>query len=406
MFREGRLSSPSQTSGQCAIDSVIVVLFYADGIRQAMWSWFFSKAPKGVVNIPDEELNPELLRTDARKLAAAFLITIGARVLRILDTEEAMESTVRGKSFSVSDESHGTTPSEVCSNLGMSLARVLRYARPRVGPLGGVEIIDPRARSNLDVYDEAGKEHMERMLRWILTEFLPTEIAGYGSFSVGKTLSLFSSDEPIAMNLFLIEIESEENPVIPEPHTIHSASVVRINGAWYVAENEVGHLFALLTPAGTDLTPEILSQIEDTQDVYFEVRYTSTSDEDPNPSAQYFLRDLGDNVIASTVSMPMLSRVPSAARSYVRTSIMREIHGIRAPEGRVILPGSRTILYWKATGRKTPPPTKGTSIMSMFGAAGASGGKRKTKKKKVKRRKTSRASRASRGGRVRPSLPK
>jgi hypothetical protein len=403
MFREGRLSSPSQTSGQCAIDSVTVILFYADGIRQAMWSWVFSKAPRGVVNIPDEELNPELLRTDARKLASAFLMTIGARVLRILDTEEAMESTVRGKSFSVSDESHGTTPSEVCSNLGISLARVLRYARSRVGPPGGVEIINPRARSTLDVYDEAGKEDMERMLQWILTTFLPSEISGYGNFSVGKTLSLVSSDEPIAMNLFLVQIESQENPVVPEPHVVHSASVVRINGGWYVAENEVGHLFALLTPAGTDLTPEIVSQIEDTQDVYFEVRYTSTSDEDPTPSAQYFLRDLDDNVIASTVVMPMLSRVPSLARSYVRSSIMREIYGIRPREDRIIVPGNRTILYWKPSGRKTPPPTKGTSIMDMFGAAGASGGKRKTKKKKSKKRKTSRAIRAAR---ARPSLPK
>lgn len=403
MFREGRLSSPSQTSGQCAIDSVTVVLFYADGIRQAMWSWFFSKAPKGVVNIPDEELNPELLRTDARKLATAFLLTIGARVLRILDTEEALESVVRGKSFSVSDESHGTTPSEVCSNLGMSLARVLRYARARVAPPGGVKIINPSARSTLELYDEAGKEDMERLLQWILTEFLPGEV-GYGGFSIGKSLSLSStSDEPVAINLFLVEIESEGNPVVPEPHAVHSASVVRVNGGWYIAENEVGHLFALLTPAGTDLTPEIVSQIEDTQDVYFEARYTSTSEEDPNPSAQYFLRDLSDNVLASTVVMPMLSRVPSLARSYIRTSIMREIYGIRTGEGRLILPGSRTILYWKPSGRKTPPPTKGTSIMDMFGAAGASGGKRKTKKSKKKRRKTSRASRAAR---ARPSLPK
>jgi hypothetical protein len=253
------------------------------------------------------------------------------------------------------------------------------------------------------VYDEAGKEDMERMLQWILTTFLPSEISGYGNFSVGKTLSLVSSDEPIAMNLFLVQIESQENPVVPEPHVVHSASVVRINDGWYVAENEVGHLFALLTPAGTDLTPEIVSQIEDTQDVYFEVRYTSTSDEDPTPSAQYFLRDLDDNVIASTVVMPMLSRVPSLARSYVRSSIMREIYGIRPREDRIIVPGNRTILYWKPSGRKTPPPTKGTSIMDMFGAAGASGGKRKTRRPKSKRRKTSRA---SRGGRVRPSLPK
>lgn len=404
MFRGASLPSPSQTSGQCAIDSLIVVLFYADGIRQALWSWFFSKAPKGVVNIPDEELNPELLRTDARKLTAAFLMTIGTRVLRILDTEEARESFTRSKSFRVSDESHGTTPSEICSNLGVSLSRVLYYSRSRVAPPGGVEIIDPGARSNFDMYrDSVGKQHTQRIIQWIVGDFLPSENPRHEKFTLGKTLSLLGSqgEEAIAINPILVHIESEENPIAAREPAAHAISVVRVNDKWYVADNSVGELYMFRTPEGTGLTPEILDQIENSQDMYFEARYTTVSDEDPRPTAQYFLRDLGDNVVASTSAVPMLSRNPvPGVRPFTRSSIMREIYGIRPEGGKVLIPGSRTILYWKPSGRKTPPPTKGTSIMDMFGAAGASGGKRKTRRPKSKRRKTSRAAR------VRPSLPK
>lgn len=413
MFRGGSVPIPSQTTGQCAIDSVISILFYADGIRQALWSWFFSKAPKGRVNIPDEELNPEVLRTDVRKLTTAFLMTIGARVLRILDTEEARESSTRSKSFSASDESHGTTPSEVCSNLGISLSRVLKYVKMKIAPPGGVDVIDPRARSTLVNYEEgSSKPERERMIEWIVGTFLPSEVDGslYGAFSVGKTLSLAARrDEPVAINLHLLHIEGEENPVATGVLG-HAISVVRVNNNWYVADNEIGDLLALRPP----LTPEILDQIESPQDVYFEARYTTnpgTGGEDEYPSAQYFLRDLAGGILSSTSNMPMLSRVPSPlVRPFVGTSIMREIYGMESRRGAVIFPGNRSILYWKPTNRSSPPPERGTSIMDMFGSrpAGAGspfefGGKRKTKKKKSKKRKTNRANRV---GRARPSLPK
>jgi hypothetical protein len=408
MFRGASLSIPSQTSGQCAIDSITTTLFYADGIRQAMWSWFFSKAPKGRIEVSDEELNPEFLRTDARKLTAAFLLTIGARVLRILDTEEARESSTRSKSFSASDESHGTTPSEVCSNLGISLARVLKYSKMKVGPPGGVEIIDPRARTTVGDYEEGShKEDRRRIVEWIIGTFLPSEVdkSLYGTFAAGKTLSLAQQrEELVAINPHLVHVESEERPIPTATKVGHAISVVRVNKNWYIADNEVGDLLALRTPGGGGLTPDILAQIETPHEVYFEVRYTNnpaTGGMDEYPSAQYFLRDLMGDVIASTSTMPTLSRIPAPfVRPFMANAILREIYGIESPEGSIILPGNRALLYWKPTNRSSPPPTKETSIMSMFGPAGASGGKRKTRKSKKKRRKTSRV------GQVRPSLPK
>ena len=404
---------PSQTGGQCSTDATIVALYYADGMRQALWSWFFKNAPGGKLNIPDEELNPELLRTDAQKLTTAFLLTIGARVLRILERLESRES-VRPKSFSPSEETHGTTPSEVCSNLGISLARILKLRTPIAGAPMRAEIIDPGARtSGVDYSEGSRKKDQAILMNWISKTFLPpvTDPSVYGTFSVGKTGSLgVQKDQPIAIRSEVVEIESEENPHTPRTRSpgAHVFSVVRVNSNWYVADNEVGSLVPILTPEGGQLTPEIFWELETPHDVYFESRYTRVTvgvGSGQYIEAQYFLRNKEGEILALTAKRRGLQRDSGLlAVGPARTTIMRESYGVETPDGfRPIFVEPRTILYWRPPGRTTPPPTGDTSIMSMFRgpeAAGASGGKRKTRRPKSKRRKTSRAAR------VRPSLPK
>jgi hypothetical protein len=381
------------------------MLFYADGIRQAMWSWFFSKAPRGRIEIPDEDLNPEILRTDARKLTTVFLLTTGARVLRILDTDEARVSDTRSTSFSPSEESHGTTPSEVCSNLGISLAKVLQYSRPRIAPPGGVPIIDPSARSALrDYHEGATKTARDRVTDWILREFLPSEIdrLRYGTFSSGRAASLVpQNEEMVAINIRLLAVESEDSPVPARDEYHHAISAVRVNGSWNIADNDVGNLIPMRTSTGTSFSDEILSNLESPYEVYFECRYTYRQARDEFPEAQYFLRDLAGTVLASTPKIPMMMREPEpGVRPVERSLILREMYGVEVPGDAIILPEPRTNVYWKLpkSGRVVPPPDKSTGLLS---TVGATGGKRKTKKKvKSKRRKTTRA------GRARPSLPK
>ena len=357
------------------IDSAISFLFYADGLRQALWAWLFTDFPGGNIFISDEDLNPELLRTDARQLTRVFLVTIGARVLRILDTEEAKSSLVRARSFTAGEESHGTTPSEVCSNLGISLIQVLYRARiPRRLP-GEVAIIDPRARTTAADYSGfTSKFHQEVLFDWILREFLSGEVDArrFGTFSVGKALALgvVSTEVPIAMSLRLMPIESEENPV-RLPGSGHAVSVVRVNTKWYVADNQIGKLIPLKNPNGNNITADIIAQLESEEDLYFECRVT-----DPAES-QYFIRDQRGGIIASTDVYPDLLEVPGLHRGGT-PGILREVNGIRFPPGTADATQTRTILYWK-------PPA----------SAGPAGGKRKTRKRKSKRRKTSRASRVA-----------
>jgi len=345
-----------------------------------------------------------------------FLVTIGARVLRILDSVEPRISDIRPRSFSPDEETHGTTPSEVCSNLGVSLTRVLKYAKVPIP--GGVQIIDPSARTGFDFYREgATKDDRDRVLGWILSTILTKEVdrTQYGTFTVGSVATLSARQpEMVALNIRLVEVESEERPVIKPDGWNHVISVVRVNGVWYVADNEVGILMPIRTTTGGQFTPEILAQLESPHEVFFESRYIRTPGtgvRDEYPTAQYFLRDLMGEVVASTDRMPMLARDPSpGVRPLIGGKIMREMYGIEVPGDAIILPEVRTALYWKSTSRSSPPPDTSTSLMGMFGstAAGAGGpvefgGKRKTKKKKSKKRKTNRV---NRGGRVRLSSPK
>ncbi len=401
------------------------MLFYADGLRQALWDWLFRKFPKGNINVPDEELGADVLVRDTRKLTSAFLTTIGARVLRILDSEEPRISDVRPRSFAPGEETHGTTPSELCSNLGISLARILKIVKVPSAAAEPLRFIDPKSRTTTAEYGVSGttKPDRDRIVEWILGNFLYSEIdrTKHGTFSSVAMVSLARrTSEIVAINITLSEIESEERPVNKNTGWDHIITVVRINDAWYVADNEVGVLMSIQTPAGGPFSPEIIEELESPYRVYFELRYTrSRGGGDEYPEAQYFLRDLSGNILASTRKMPMLAREPvPGVRPVVQPKIMREMYGIQDPGGRVVVPQPRTMVYWKRPSRSSGPTTDWTSIVarpevSAPSPAGSgervatvadflrmSAGKRKTRKTKKKRRKTSRA------GRARPSLPK
>ncbi len=393
------IPSPSQTTGQCATDATIVALYYADGIRPAMWSWFFRNAPGGKVNIPDEELDPRLLQADKQKLTTAFLMTIGTRVLRILESDES-RSFRRPTSGRVSPGMHGTTPSEVCSNLGTSLARVLTNPIPAPGE---ALVVDPGLRSSpVDYMMGSGGRQQTKLLDWVANTFLRAQIdPSYGTFSVGRSGKLSgAASEPIAMWISVRPIESEESPYIPEgiERVGHAIAVVRIQDHWYIADNNVGQLVELVMNdyEGGPPTPEILDSLGsyDPGTVYFDVKYTRDESGDaPYSEAQYFLRNREGEALAFTAKKRML--LPSAPY------LMREVYGIQERgEARPVFVEPRTILYWKRTGRATPPPTAEESIISRFRSlapAGAGpgpiefGGKRKTRRKKSKRRKTKHA---------------
>ena len=416
---------PSQTGGQCSTDSIIAILFYADGLRQGLWDWLFRRFPRGNVNFPDEELSPDVLVRDTRKLTTAFLVTIGSRVLRILDTVEPRISDARPRSFAPGEETHGTTPSEVCSNLGISLARILKIVKTKTPPTEALRFIDPKSRSGTGEYGVSGatKKDRNRILDWILSNFLFTEIdrTKFGTFTTANIASLATRiSEPVAMNINLSEIESEERPVDKKTGWDHIITVVRVNDVWYVADNEVGKLAPIRTSTGGQFPPEMIAQLESPREVYFELRYTQNPEaRDEFPQAQYFLKDLAGNVLASTEKVRMLSRQPEPGiRPFLESKIMREMYGIEIPEGVVVVPQPRSIVYWKRPFRSSGLSADWTSIMARFGepapAAAGSGervatvadllkgsGKRKTRKvKKAKRRKTSRAVR------VRLSSPK
>jgi hypothetical protein len=428
-LREMPAPIPSQTGGQCSTDSIIVILFYADGLREALWDWLFRKFPGGKINLSDEELSPDVLVRDIRRMTSAFLVTIGARVLRILDTVEPRISDVRPRSFAPGEETHDTTPSEVCSNIGISLSRILKISKAPPTSAEPLRFIDPKSRSSAGDYGITGalKSDRQRIMEWVLRNFLYSEIdrSKFGTFSpaAGAVRMVGRSSEIVAMNIALAQIESEERPVEKEgADWEHSISVVRINDAWYVADNEVGRLIPMQTAAGGQFTPEMMTQLESPHEVYFELRYTQPPGAGAGyPQAQYFLKDLAGNVLASTERASMLAREPdpSVRPLLGENKIMREMYGIEVPAGVVVVLEPRTMIYWKRPTRITGPPTGWESI-----AAGApagprgrvatvadllksmSGNGRTRKSKKAKRRKTKRASRASRGGRVRPSLPK
>jgi hypothetical protein len=387
----GSIPSPSQTVGQCAIDAIIVIFYYADGTRQSLWKWFFGEAPGGKVELSDAELDPERLRGDAEALARAFLLTVGARVLRILESPETVASLDRSASFSPSEETHGTTPSEVCSNFGTTLAKVLRArGDPPPKPLK-MHLVKPGARSSLADYTPSLiRSNITRLIGYIIGEFPPLagEVPAEGEEEAAGTGAPI---QVVAMFVEVFAIASEYNPVLAEASTSHAIAVVQVNGKWYVADNEIG----LLVPFTSAFPSDVVENIDDGRSVYFEVRYS------PGPKAQYFLRKTADGSdISSTNSVIMLSRGvdgrvrPDLGRGIL---IMREQPGIT---GFSAASGDRTrIPLYDEYSPPAPPPAGPAAAGS--GAFPFGGKRRKTQRRK----KTRRSRRSSRGGR-RLSSPK
>lgn len=405
----GKIPIPSQTGGQCSIDSVATTLFYTDVIRKVLWKWVFKQAPGGNIEIPDEDLHLEVLRTNAHKLTRVFMLTVAARVLRILESAES-RGFVREKSFSPSDETHGTTPSEVCSNLGNTLIRVLHMIKG--SSTGPVALISPESRSSFSEYSSStASNDRKRLFWWIFTSFLLREVSfqrEIGGIFLMQKAPVVTSEEPIAFNAFVFRIEDEENPELVSTDG-HILSILRVNGEWYVADNEVGSLLKLGGVDGGPIPPETIPLLDDPSQSYIQLNSIAPGPENTRRSkVQYTVRRVADrSVIAQTPMVYTLEKTPGF-REPLPTQIMRE-----DPDETRIVPGmgsmyERLVLYWrptKSSGRVTPPPDASTSIMGMLGTAaagsgervatvaellGRKGGKRKTRKTKSKRRKTKR----------------
>lgn len=382
----GSIPSPSQTVGQCATDAFIVVFYYADGTRQRLWKWFFGEAPGGKVDLSDAELDPERFRGDAEALTRAFLLTIGARVLRILESPETMASLDRSASFSPSEETHGTTPSEVCSNFGITLAKVLRARdEPPPKPVK-MNLMAPGTRSSFSDYVPALiRPNLVRLVGYILGEFPPL-LPAPSDEEASSPMQL------VAAHASVFTIVSEYNPVLAEATSSHAIAIVQVNGKWYIADNEVG----MLVPFRQAFSPKTLELLEDDISLYFEVRYS------PGPSAQhfaqYFLRKTEDgSVLSATLPVAMLSRLPDGrVRPDLGRGIltMREQPGVSAFPAAASGPRTRIAVYDEYSPAPAGPEAAGA------GEPEALGGKRK--KTRRRRRK---GRRATRGGR-RLSSPK
>lgn len=351
---------PSQTGGQCATDSAIAILFYADGVRQILWDWVYKNAPGGDIQIPDEALEIERLRTSIPRMTKVFLLTVAARVLRIL--ESYADPSLRSASFSPSEETEETTPSEVCSNLGITLIRMLRVSSPGLwdtppGPATPITLISPGSRTTgVDYGTSTSPENFRALLRMLARVFLrtPEVVRNIGAIDIQRQEP---ADELVAINMSLIQIASEEAEEGDINRTIgHAISLIRLQNKWYIADNNVGRLVEMPMP------PEVIPLLEDPAQVYFQMNYMSETPTELG-TAEFFIRKRSDRTILAKT--PVVSRLKGGVAPGVRpvgilprrshlALIMRESH--RYPR--------RIPLFWKrgesvpvaVAPERNPPP--------------------------------------------------
>ena len=361
---------PSQTGGQCSIDSLIATLFYADGVRQILWDWVYKNAPGGDIRIPDEDLVLENLRLDAQKMTRVFLLTVAARVLRILESREST-APVRMASFSPSEETHGTTPSEVCSNLGNTLIRMIRLSLGR-GEGAPITLtappIAPEARTSLQTYAGSSKwPDRWALLYWLFGEFLLTgDILKKNGTIVMQRVN--PDVELVAINMMVLGVASEEAVDISDPNGFaHVISLIRLQNKWYIADNEAGILVEMPMP------PEVIPLLEDPAQTYFQVKYMIP----PGLSAgfaEYSIRKVADRtVLTKTPMVYMLERdVAPGVRPSYPTTVLREHPRFQTAGG-----VGRICLFWKKSPFASPagPAAAGAG-------PGTAGGKRKTRRKR------------------------
>ncbi len=345
---------------------------------------------------------------NVRKLTRVFLLTTAARVLRILESSES-RGFVREKSFSPSEETHRTTPSEVCSNLGNTLIRVVQMSNG--ARTGAVALIPPEARTGFYDYVTSARASDRKRLLWhIFVTFLLAEmpVRETGGVFILERPSAAIPQEPVGFNVFLVSVDSEDAEESSSANG-HAVSIVRVNGTWYVADSEFGRLLKLEGPDGGPMPSETILLLEDSTQTYVQRNSTEPGPDNPRRSKiKFMIRRVSDrSVLAQTPEVRTLEKIPDG-RPALATQILREDPYETRAEAGTELQRERITIYWKeskAAGRVTPPPDASTSIMGMFApsAAGAGepvarigdvfkmGGKRKTRKSKKKRRKTSRS---------------
>lgn len=352
---------PSQTGGQCFFDSIISALFYADGTRQALWGTMFKViSPATGITIGDRSLSTEFLKRDVNNLMTTFLMVSSVRILRMLDSSDPGDK-IRERSFSPGEDTHGTTPSELCSNLGTLLIQV------RAGLGGDPEsrLVDPRSRTSAHDYIGSVAPNKKPILKMVLVDFLPKVFPAtkIGTFSTER----IEGAQPVA---FLVSIAT------PDVSAVHAIAIVRVNGSWFIADDTVGQLLQLNGPDDNPIPPEtIANALEDTENFFVSLKLKA-----PDNSVE--------TVRGYTASIVKLSDYSVVAKTReAKTLAFTTIPGIREPSmsdsilvEAILAPGhpehpknSRAMVYWAPPGGAAPAP------------AGA-GGRRKTYRRRKSRR--------------------
>lgn len=381
------LPIPSQTSGQCATDASLGILFYADGVRQRVWEAVFKHAPGGEIRIPDEELEVGRLRKDRLLMMKVFLLTSAARILRILE-ETDPHSRDRSKSFSPSDEMHDTTPSEVCSNLSTLLISIVDGRK-------GATSVTPGMRSTGKDYHYTFAGMLGGMIWTILYDFIGGRSEGdyyFANTSEFTPVPDKKEDEFVAFDITLKYVK-DENSFRALPHRAnlgHAISVIRVNNRWYISDNEVGRLVELKTPGLKPITPRVSHLFRDSSTTYVEAEYERMSREEAAEFAgeeadgykgripiiaQYKIRKVSDkSTIAMTSGVDIL-KGSSIISDVSNTTFLKE------PLGDDTI--HRTSFFWRR--RLSSPAPRPSAVATGPAAAGAGppeGGKRYSRRSK------------------------
>lgn len=249
----GRLPIPKQTHGFCSTDMILTILFYADRIREKMWSLVFDKFIRTLpgdrqpaiyvedtylemertpISPEDPERNVRVLRRVSLMLAAG-----AARVLRILDNPHDTirlreEKRRRHASFAETLESHGLGPGELCAIL---TSAALRFDVP----------IQKGVRTAL------ASDNQRRLLENV--QWAVSNIDKKFKFKAAHRFSS-ASETLVAMTTTIFETMSLEdptarfNPENPSNTDSHAVGLIRVLDQWYVSDDNVGYLLLLQKP--------------------------------------------------------------------------------------------------------------------------------------------------------------
>jgi hypothetical protein len=331
-----RLPIPMQTHGYCGTDAVVTILFYADGIRRGAWKFVFEKlvkpSPEGFrLYVSDDLIEQERAPVpsgDAGNVRLAtrvnVLVMAGAsRVLRILDNPittltTRVERPASHPSFEESAETHDISPGELCALFTVGIGDDSIGIR-KGGPTAMNHTIETDAFQNIRwAFDALNiKPRFEHSLRF--------------SPSSDKTL--------VAVTIPIWDAVSVDNPtlLITESsfHTGvqgHTIVLIRVNGNWYVGDDNVGYLLPLRKPDDSSEESSVLQS--DIQYTFVEVVQAIVPGRRDVLGITYNLRSVANWSVVVASTEPILIRGN-------RESLMREMSGLFPPPEMVAPRASR-----------------------------------------------------------------